>query len=223
MQGFEFLDKEAFFNFAANPELTQDAFKVQTTLVKHPNRSKMIQWSEKAILNNPEFMDMYHRKYLPTFPTLEQLDACPQGSLGKRFARHLIDNNIQLNFEGLDTSMFYSQDVNHMNYMAVRNTRNHDIYHVLYGLGTSPMDEYRLFSVQLAQFASPYHFVLLTSGCLHIVFHQPDLIPELLESNYRYYEMGKKSKFLLSFPYEEHWNTDLNEVRKMLNIDINNV
>lgn len=218
MHGFEFLNQEALFNFASNPQLTQDAFNIQTTLVKHPRRSEMIQWSDKACLENAEFMDLYNRQYLPDFPTLEELQACPENSLGRALAKHLIDNGIQINFYGLDTSMFSKQDVNHITYFAARNTRVHDVYHVLFDLGTSPLDEYRLLNIQLAQFASPYHMLLLTTGYLHTVFFQPENIHEFLESNSRYYQIGKQTKFLAGFPFEDHWRTNLNEIRSMLRI-----
>ena len=79
MQGFEFLDKNAFFNFARDPELTQDAFNIQKTLIQHPRRAEMVKASNEAFLSNPEFMKLYNEKYLPDFPTIEELNACPQG------------------------------------------------------------------------------------------------------------------------------------------------
>ena len=71
----------------------------------------------------------------------------------------------------------------------------------------------------LAQFGSPYHMVLLTAGYLHTVFHEPEIIPKFLELNHQFYEKGKRAKFLPGFRYDDHWKTDLNEVRSMLSID----
>jgi ubiquinone biosynthesis protein COQ4 len=218
MSTFDFLDSGAFFKFAANTELTQEAFNIQSTFIKHPRRAEMIQWSDKAALADADFMELYNRKYIPDFPSIEELGDCPAGSLGKGLAKHLLDNKIALNFAGLDTSIFYKQDVGHINYLAVRGTRCHDLYHVVTGLGTSPLDEYRLFAVQLAQFASAYHMILLASGYLHMVFEEPENIKEFLDSMSRYYEFGKRIRFLAGFPYEDHWRTDLNEVRAMLKI-----
>lgn len=220
MDSFAYLDLKSFMGFATNAESTQDAFNVQQLLVKHPNRAEMVQWSLKAIQEDPEFMAMYRAKYLPKFPTHEELLAMPENTLGGAFGRHLTNNNINLLFEGLDTSMFMSQDVNELNYMAVRNTRNHDIYHVIMGVGTAPLDEYALFCVQLAQFQSSYHMVLFAAGVLHTVFKEPSKIPEFLETNHRFYQIGKNARPFISFKFEDHWMTDLNEVRRMLRIEL---
>ncbi len=217
---FEYLNLESFLTFASNAEATQDAFNIQQLLVQHPNRAQMVQWSRQACLNDPDFMEMYHNKYLPPFPSHEELLAMPGNTLGGAYGRHLKKYNISLLFDGLDTTMFYKQDVNELNFMAARNTRNHDIYHVLMGVGTAPLDEYALFCVQLAQFGSPYQMVLLAAGILHTVFREPEKIPEFLDTNHRFYQIGKTARPLISFPYEEHWMTDLNEVRSMMKLPI---
>lgn len=218
MQQFEFLDTDAYLNFASDPERTDQTFKIQQTLVKHPNRNEMIKWTSKACLENPEFMELYNKKYIPEFPTIEELQSCPEGSLGKALAKHLTDNNIALDFSGLDTSIFYRQDTNHINYLAIRTIRNHDVFHVVLNLTTSPMHEFCLFNVQLAQFRSPYHMILNSCGYLNCAFNEPENIPDFLDQTNHYYQVGRKIRFIAGFPFEEHWRTDLNEVRSMLRI-----
>ena len=220
MNSFDYLDLNSYMSFAKNPENTQDAFNIQQLMIKHPNRPQMVQWAQKHIMEDPQFLTLYKNKYLPAIPSLDQLLAMPENTLGGAFGRHLKNNNINLLFEGLDTSMFQSQDVNELNYMSVRNYRNHDIYHVLMGVGTSPQDEYALFFLQLAQFGSPYHMVLLSAGMLHTVFMEPENIMNIMETGQRFYQIGKNAAPLVSFPYEDHWMTDLNEVRRMLRIEI---
>jgi len=219
MRSLDFLDVESFLKFAEDPDRTQDAFNIQKKLLSHPNRAELIQWSTK-VLQNPDFQELYNKKYLPKFPTIEELNSMPKNSLGHELAQHLIKNSINLEFAGLDTSVFYSQDVGQMNYLAIRSTRHHDTLHVLTGLTTSPVDEYALFAFQLPQLHSSYHLILLSSGLLHIAFYQPENIPELTEKLSRFHQIGKNARFVMGFPFEEHWRTDLNEVRSMLKIEL---
>lgn len=219
MRSLDFLDVESYLKFAEDPNRTQDAFNIQKKFLEHPNRAAMVQWSAKAT-QNPDFQELYNKKYLPKFPTIEELSDMPKNSLGYELSQHLIKNNINLEFAGLDTSIFYSQDVGPLNYLAIRSTRHHDTFHVLTGLTTSPVDEYALFAFQLPQLYSPYHLTLLSTGLLHVAFYQPENMPLLMEKLNRFHQIGKNARFVYGFPFEEHWHTDINEVRSMLRVQL---
>ncbi len=214
------LDTGAFLNFTIDPANTAEVFKIQQSLMTAPRRAEMIQWVNKACVENKDFITLYNEKYNPRFPTNDELFACPEGSLGRELGKHLLANNIQLDFAGLDTSVFYQTEISPIAYLGARGIRTHDVYHAVLGLSTTPLDEYRLLSFQLAQFASPYHMTLIASGYLHTAFSTPEDIPEFLESMSRYHRLGKSAEFFPGFPFELHWATPLAKVREMLKVAV---
>jgi ubiquinone biosynthesis protein COQ4 len=214
------LKLDAFINWAIDQEDTQEVFKIQQSLIEAPNRTEMIEVLRNTVMKNSEFMKLYEEKFNPPFPTISELEACPEGSFGKALAQHLVENNIQLDFAGLDTSTFYQKEMNPLTYLSARLIRTHDVYHVVLGLGTTPQEEYDLLSFQLAQFASPYHLVMLAAAHLHTAFYQPEMIGRFLSSMSRFHHIGKSANFFPGFPFDNHWKTSLEEVRKMLRVSL---
>ena len=212
-------DNQAFINFILEPNDTASVFQMQSSIIGAPNRQEMIQWSVKAITSDESFMGMYHEKYNPPFPTNDELMAYPEGSLGRTVGQHLLANDISLDFAGLDTSVFYQQDVTPMSYLGSRMIRTHDVYHAVFNLSTSALDEHKLLSFQLAQIASPYHMTLLSSGFIRMAFFEPDNIRNFLDGIARYYEIGKQANFFPGFPFEKHWATPVAKVRELLNVN----
>lgn len=209
---------EAFLNWTIDPENTSEVFKIQQSLITAPRRAEMIQRVQRAVEASPTFMGLYAEKYFPRFPTMEELAQCPTGSLGEAIYKHLVLNNITLDFAGLDTSVFYQSEQTPLTYLAARGIRTHDIFHAVLGLGTSIIEEYSLLGFTLAQYGSPYHMVMMSSAYLHVAFHQPDKIEEFLNRINYYFQLGKTAEFFPGFPFESHLKTPLSEVQKMLKV-----
>lgn len=211
-------DVEAFLKFAFDPFDTQAVLNVQKALLTSPQRSEMIQWTYQSITSDTNFMQLFAELYNPRFPTNEELIQYPLGSLGYAIGTHLIKNNITLDFAGLDTSMFFSQDVNVTTYFSSRALRLHDFFHVVLGLGVTPLEEYAVACFNLGQFRSPYHMLQVSAGALYIAFQRPDQIPQFLELNQRFFHLGRSCLFLTGFRFEEHLQTPLSEVRNLLKL-----
>lgn len=214
----ENLDLESFIKFTLDPFDTQAVINMQKMLVTSPRRPEMIKHVQEIISADKDFVQLYNEKYIPQFPTTAQLSAYPEGTFGKVVANHLITNGIELDFAGIDISVFLKQEMTLMGYLGIRGIRTHDLFHAVLGLGTSPIEEYTLTSFTLAQFASPYHMMIVASGYLHTAFHTPELIPQFLAETHRSFELGKKAKSFIGFKFEEHFGTPIEELRKMLNI-----
>jgi len=214
----EGLNLQALINYSIDPSLTQEIVNVQETLLKCPRRPEMVQWTSKSCLADAHFMKLFENKYIPEIPTIEELKKCPAGSFGQAVAQHLIANKITLDFAGIDTSAYIQKEWNHLSYLSLRAFRNHDLYHAVMNFGISPLHEYCLLQVQLAQFASPYHMLIMASGYLHTAFYEPENITTFLDHGNHYYKVGKQIRFLPGFPFEEHWKTPLTEVRSLLGL-----
>lgn len=220
MESIPGLMTESFFEFAKNPQNTQAILDIQKGLITAPNRAEMVQWVLKSILDNREFMKLFEKKYIPRFPSNEELAATPEGSLGRAVLQHLTANGIALDFAGLDTSIYYQQEMSPPVYLGLRALRMHDVWHAVLGLGVSPLDEYALASFQLGQFYSPNHMTLLSAGYLNVAFYTPEEIPKFLDQTSKFYQMGRAAKFFAGFQFEENWSTPLRDVRTMLGVNL---
>ncbi|MBC7740671.1 MAG: hypothetical protein H7061_00640 [Bdellovibrionaceae bacterium] len=211
------LDLTAFMNFASNPSNTQSILDVQKGLLAAPNRAQMAQWIIKAI-GDSDFQHLLNERYSPEFPTNAQLQACPENSLGRALVKHLTANNIQLDFAGLDLSMFYGKELSPIAYFGIRSLRIHDILHTVLGLGVTALDEYFIASFTLAQYHSAYHMLLISSGFMHMTFHDPENVPKFIEGIMRFYNLGLKAKFVTGYRFEDNFATPLAEIRRELNL-----
>ncbi len=214
------LNLEAFLNFAIDPNRTEEIFKVQGSLLQAPNRSEMVHCTSTAIAANPEFMSLYKKRAFPVLPSLQELGAMPAGSLGWSLHKHLVENQINLNFEGLDTDVFRKSIDTTLGFLGVRGIVHHDTYHAILGLGTQPVDEFALFAFQLGQFHSPYHLISLATGLLHFAFYDPRNMPLLMKKITTYYEMGERAAFFPGIYFEDVWTTPLSELRKRWNVRV---
>lgn len=214
------LDLESLLKFTIEPNDTQAILDVQKTMLLAPQRSRMITWTQDAVEKNENFMKLFNERYIPELPTNLELIDCPEFSLGRAIGKHLISNNIQLDFSGFDLSMFYLKDMNILTYLAIRGIRTHDIVHSVLGLGVTPIDEYAVASFTLAQFRSPYHMVLVSSGYIHTAFYQPEEIPKFLNTIHKFYNLGLNSEFILGYRFEDNLDKPLSEVRKELGLPL---
>ena len=212
------LDLKSFLKFAINPTDTQAVFDIQASMLKAPNRSEMIASTVTALESSDTFMELYRQRYIPEFPTTEDLLAQPEGSLGRIVGNHLKSNGIRLDFAGLNLDMIYLREMNLLTYIAIRGLRIHDIIHAVLGLGVSPIDEYAHASFTLAQYHSPFHMMIVASGNLHTAFYEPSEIPRFLETTNRYYRMGASAAFITGYDFENNFATPMMEVRRQLRL-----
>lgn len=212
------LDLNSFLRFAKNTQDTQAAFDMQKGLIQSPHRAESIQWLSQSVLDNQEFMKLFRAKYIKRFPTLSELQAMPEGSLGSELAKHLVRNQIQLDFAGIDVEVFYRQEMTPQVYLGLRALRNHDVLHTLLGRDVSSFSEYYLLAFQIAQFQSPLHVMNIASGMLNTILVDIQSPRELIETISAGFEAGKKAQFVFGFPLEDHWETPIEEVRSRLDI-----
>ena len=212
------LDTNSFFKFAANTHDTQANFDMQKELIKSPNRMESLSYLIRSCQQSPELMKLFNDKYMNRFPTTVELLAMPPNSLGHQLGLHLQTHHIALDFAGVDSNVFYNQEITLPVYLGIRALRNHDVLHVLLGRDVSPMSEYYVFAFQIAQFQSPLHMVSLSAGLLgatlcHII-DPVVFMSQICEA----FQRGQKAKFVFGFPLEDHWLTPIEDVRQSLNL-----
>jgi ubiquinone biosynthesis protein COQ4 len=208
------LDSAAFLRVCEDPARTADQFNLVKALATSPRFAELYAPQAAIAASEPAFLALFEERYIPRFPSLDELGACAEGSLGRTLWQHLTANAIALDFAGLDTSHIYERALTSpFEYMKLRVIRCHDIFHALTGLGTSAHDEFALGAFQYAQFASPFHAVALASGLIHFTFYQPADAPALLETIAAWHAAGKRAALLPAVRWEELWSESITDLR----------
>jgi ubiquinone biosynthesis protein Coq4 len=133
------------------------------------------------------------------------LRALPEDTLGGAYAR-------MLQREGLDPDLFQAPPAvpEGIAFVVKRIRQTHDLWHVLTGLSTDIPGEVALQAFAHAQLQNNTSRLLSGVGLLYHRRRFPEL-PALVK---QYRALGERAVFLLAVPWEEHWESKLEDVRR---------
>lgn len=182
----------AFFRFVDNPERTEELFKMVEPQFQKPDysHSPVLRAMADHLQTQPEFMKLWQEKYLPALPRPSELKKFPEGSLGRVYADHMLN-------QGLDPDFYPTmQPRSLVHYLAQRMRQTHDLWHVLTGYSTSYEDEIRLQGFTLGQIKTGFPVMVLAAGLLHTLRTRPQDATALVEAYYESYRWGCQARFL---------------------------
>ncbi len=145
---------------------------------------------------------------------LAQLKQLPPGTLGRVFADHMIENN--LDPRSIPVPSHAPGDVR---YVRTHLRETHDIWHVATGSHTDVAGEIGLQAFYLAQLPSRLSAVLISMAFLHLATKNIEPRDAIMTEIMRGWALGRRAKPLFGFEWAKHWATPLVEVRTMLGID----
>lgn len=178
-----------------------------------------LQGFDALALGDPQADAMLKDRYLSPSPDVEELGALPEGTLGREFARYLVDNELDANL--LRESAFIGahrargEDVG---YLAERGFQLHDLFHVLTGYDTTPLGEVRVVSFTVAQTPAPYPAMIIATRPLQMVLYKPELLPPVMDAISEGWALGRRAKSLMGVHWEEYWDHPLSDLRKTYNL-----
>lgn len=200
-------------DFSAN---TNHVFKLFDTLASAMPQEIVEQESIKMIQANQGLKEMYESrnpKYISTPYDLEALNNLLEGTLGKTYAAHMIENNFNPEF-------YLHHDISKpSSWLFDRANKTHDIWHVVTGFDTSAEGEIGLNSFYLAQRPAADYALINISGILSsLKSGNPQDIDKMTQAISIGYQQGKKANPLIGVKWEDMWDKQLSEVRHDLNI-----
>lgn len=142
---------------------------------------------------------------------LDRLGRLPGGTLGRAYADFLRSRGITP--EVFDGPPRHVSDPR-IAYLVQRMRQTHDLWHVVTGYGTDPASEIALQAFTFAQVGAPSSLILATAGTLRGVRQAPGLPREVIAA----FRAGRRARELVVFPWEDHWETPLAEVRELLGV-----
>lgn len=154
---------------------------------------------------------------LPARISLDELGACPEGSLGRRFHSLIVDNAFDL--EVLDReALSLSALPKPLDYLNTRILQSHDLWHIVAGYETTALHEIALSAFQMAQFGHNYsaQFLAVTAGVAAVT---PAMgYPVLMETVMSAWAHGRETPPLMAVPWEEVWSQTTEDIRAAFHV-----
>jgi ubiquinone biosynthesis protein COQ4 len=199
---------KAMFAMLTGDESLQTVGELSAALVEMP----AFDLAAKHLQCDPDCATLIQNRYIPPAHDLEQLLTYPHNSLGYIYAATMKKSGFDPN---LHTGMTAQSDAQ---YVELRLSQTHDIWHIVTGFGTSGIDEIGLQAFHLPQFPYPLATMLVANSLMSSTLFAPEALPRLLESIAKGGQMGKVAKPLFAQKWEEGWEKPLTQWQSELNI-----
>jgi len=142
---------------------------------------------------------------------LDRLAALPEGTLGRAYARFMKSHGLTPDvFDGPPADVHDPRAA----YVIQRIRQTHDLWHVVTNAETDPAGEVALQAFTFAQLRAPSSGILAAVGTLRGVRHTRQIVRDTAEM----YRLGLRAGKLALFAWEDHWETPIAEVRRMLGL-----
>ncbi|MGA1343915.1 MAG: Coq4 family protein [Hyphomonas sp.] len=154
---------------------------------------------------------------LPEPVRLEEIAACPPGSLGRAFHDLIVENRFDL--EVLDRNAIgLSRLEKPLDYLNTRILQSHDLWHIIAGYETTSLHELAISAFQLAQFGHSYSAQFLAvsaaTGALSPAFAWPVLMDTMMTA----WVHGRETLPLMTLEWEQLWHLTPRQIRDQYGI-----
>jgi ubiquinone biosynthesis protein Coq4 len=139
---------------------------------------------------------------------LDELIKLPPDTLGGAYARHM-------ELQGFTPDTFVEPDRDGV--FDRRLAVAHDVHHIIAGFDSSPIGEFGLAAFMLVQYRDLLNVFVLSWVPWFAIGYWRSL-PQLVAALYRGFMTGWSSKPIVSYPFELHWQTPIQIVRRELGI-----
>lgn len=144
--------------------------------------------------------------------SIAELRRLPEGTLGRIFAEHMIENRLDpAALPTLPSPDAYA-------YFRAHLYETHDIWHVVTGFKTDYIGEIGLQGFYLAQIPARLPALLLATAFLRSGLIDESLIPALGAELARGWRMGTNAKPLFGVRWDELWSVPLADVQRTLGL-----
>jgi len=198
----------ALAKVVADPERTDQVLEFSM----YANAGAMARRIER-IFDDPRCRRLYEERRAldSTTVDLERLGRLPEGTLGRAYADFMRARGLTPEiFDGAPEEVADPRAA----YVIQRMRQTHDLWHVVTGYETDAASEIALQAFTFAQVRAPSSLILATAGTLRAVRAVPGLPRDVVAA----FRAGRRAEQLALFPWEDHWETPLAELRARLGI-----
>ena len=173
-------------------------------------RIKAFRIAVDRVKQDPAAKQLIEERYSPGMPPLEKLAEYPKNSLGYLFYDQITSANLQM-YPYHDMS-----DYTEGEYLKERRREIHDILHVVLKYDTGLIGEASLNTFLASTSGMPVTVLIPLGVTLKFLFTQPEELEPLLDSLGSAWNRGKDAVSPFGIKWEEHFKTNIEEVRTML-------
>ncbi|NMO22705.1 hypothetical protein HPC49_42120 [Pyxidicoccus fallax] len=195
------------------PDQLQDILELAAVLAPPTAMTRLVErlmhhdTAARAFVDRPR-MGLLH---------IASLRALPQGTLGRAFADHLVEN-------GLDPDALpYLEARTDEEYVRAHMLESHDVWHVLTGFPTDVAGELGVQAFSLAQVGSPFALGILAGGLANTLLYAFSERDERMRAIVRGWLLGRRARILFGAPWRQMWEMPLEEVRQRFGLDLSAV
>lgn len=161
----------------------------------------------------PENARLIDERYLSAPPDLRVLQALPAGTLGREYARKMIEQKLDPNF-------FPRVEVkDDLSYVMLRLRETHDIWHAITGFDIDVKGELGLQAFGLAQLHNPLSVALIAGGLLRTL-SSPEALDGIMSEVTRGWRLGSEAKQLFAQRWDSGWDKPLHIWREELRVRV---
>jgi ubiquinone biosynthesis protein Coq4 len=165
----------------------------------------------------PELVALFAAGYDPELATA-RLESLPEGTLGREYARFLRANDIH----PLQTLLSLGRPRTTLEYLFRRAYKLHDLMHVVLGADASVLGEVRIVAYSLGQ-AGPgtgrAPAMALAVLFMNIALRRPHEIAEAVELAHTWMQVGRRSRWHVTFRVEDWLERPVAELRARMLVD----
>lgn len=167
-------------------------------------------------------------RYLPPIITLDDLQQCPEGSLGHAYLRWILDNGLlpdlaqrqHAYFNGLVESGRLDRMPDDVQYAFLRGFMLHDYLHTITGFHSDIPGELGMAAFHHAQLRSTYHAMRIAVTTAHVAFVNPRFTATIMDAISNGWLMGQRWKNLHFVKWEEQLDRPLADIRAEYSNDL---
>ncbi|KAL5013094.1 hypothetical protein ScPMuIL_011645 [Solemya velum] len=177
--------------------------------------STSLKWMHKKMMADPEGQEVLRdRPVINTKTiTIPYLGSLPEGTFGRAYWQFLKDNK----FSPDARLPVHFVDDPELMYVMLRYRQLHDLFHTLLGMPPNMLGEVLVKWVEAFQTRLP---MCITGAMFGAVRLGPKDTSKYLRTYLPWaIRNGRQAKFLMGVYYEKHWEQDLDELRRDLNIE----
>ncbi len=163
----------------------------------------------------PELETQWLENYKPGAWNLDKLTLLESDSLGKLYADHMIARNLDPNrYDDIIAK-------NKFHWLRLRIQKTHEIWHVISGFDTDKAGEVGSQGIYFAQYVNGQSALILGGGIMKTIMKENyDITDKFIDAFIKGYILGKSAKPLLPVKWEQYWDEPIEDVRRMLNVDL---
>ena len=168
---------------------------------------------ERVLTSDPKTMELIRARHAIQPIHLSELGRLPKGTLGREFADHMVDNDLDPDFYPK------VKGTTDQHYVLSRIRSMHDILHVVTGFDTSERGEVNLQAFLAAQIASPFSMMVVGGFILFFPFKtRSDTFAARMDGIAEGWRMGRLARSAFNYDWNDAWKKPLEQVRAELNV-----